>query len=121
MACARAADEKLADRTVVLDLRGSGFIADYLLIASASSPPHCRAVAEAVEETVRARGGVLHHREGDYSSPWLLLDCHSLIVHIFDEPARRHYDLERLWAEAKRVAWAPRTRSRPKAARRIRL
>ena len=115
IACARAADDKLAERTVVLDLTGLGFVSDYILITSASSPPHCRAVAEAVEDALREHGAPLHHREGDHSSPWMLLDCHNLIVHIFDEPTRRHYDLERLWAEAKRVNWKPRAASRRKS------
>ncbi len=115
IACARTADEKQAERSLVLNITGLTSVADYLVITTASSPPHLKAVSEAVEETVRRNGGKLHHREGDYNSKWLLLDCYDLIVHIFDGPTRRYYDLERLWADAKRVPWYSRsTRLRKK-------
>jgi len=109
VACARAADEKKAERTVVLNVTGLTSVTDYLVIATASSRPHLKAVAETIEETVRERGGRLHHREGGYDSPWLLLDCHNVIVHVFDDASRRYYDLERLWGDARRVSWMAKT------------
>ena len=112
IAAARAADEKLAERTVVLDVRGITPVADFMVIATASTGPHLRAVAEAAEEAVARAGGHLHHREGDARSPWILLDAHDVLVHVFDPAARRRYDLERLWADAKRVPWKARATGR---------
>ncbi len=102
---ARVADEKIGKDTKVLDLRGLTFITDYIVITTASSPPHAKAIAEAVERAVREEGGTLHHREGDHQSPWLLLDCHEVIVHVFSAEARSDYDLEQLWADAPRIKW----------------
>jgi len=108
-ACARALDAKVAAEIVVLDLRERTSVTDYAVIATGSSWPHLRALTEAAEEAVDRAGGRLHHREGGPASPWILLDCGSVLVHLFDDAARRHYDLERLWADAPRVRWAPST------------
>ena len=43
------------------------------------------------------------HREGTRSAEWALLDFGSFIVHVFNERARRFYDLERLWRSAPKL------------------
>ena len=42
--------------------------------------------------------------EGYKTAEWILLDYGDFVVHVFDEKARKFYDLERLWRESKRVA-----------------
>ena len=42
--------------------------------------------------------------EGYATGEWVLLDYGDFIVHVFEEKARRFYDLERLWRDASRVA-----------------
>ena len=37
---------------------------------------------------------------------WLLLDYIDVVVHVFGEEEREYYDLERLWSDAPRPAWA---------------
>jgi ribosome-associated protein len=41
--------------------------------------------------------------EGYDQADWILMDYGDFIVHIFSEPARSYYDLERLWRHAKVV------------------
>lgn len=38
-------------------------------------------------------------------SEWILGDYGDIVLHIFTEEARELYDLERLWADAKKVDW----------------
>jgi len=38
-------------------------------------------------------------------SDWILGDYGDIVLHIFTEEARQTYDLERLWADAKKVDW----------------
>ena len=44
--------------------------------------------------------------EGYQNAEWVLMDYGDFLVHIFSEKAREYYDLERLWRDAKAVAWA---------------
>ena len=41
--------------------------------------------------------------EGASEGQWVLLDYQEVIIHIFHEPIRHHYNLEGLWADAPQV------------------
>ena len=106
-AAAEAARDKQAADVVVLDVAALLTITDYFVICSVSSGPQLKAVTEAVEERVRTgldRRPV--RREGDAEGGWLLLDYIDVVVHVFGEEEREYYDLERLWSDAPRPAWA---------------
>lgn len=105
VACARAADEKLAAGTIVIDVRGRTAVCDFIVVATADSQPHLRAVADAMAGAGAEMGARLHHQEGDPGSPWVLLDFGDIVAHVFDGPSRKFYDLERLWADARRISW----------------
>ena len=49
--------------------------------------------------------------EGYQTAEWILIDYGDFVVHVFDEKARRFYDLERLWREARRLDVSPQTGS----------
>ena len=48
----------------------------------------------------------LTHVEGYRSGRWILLDTGDMIVHIFTEEDRSFYDLDNLWCDAGRIAFA---------------
>jgi ribosome-associated protein len=102
---ARAAAEKLAERVVVLDVRDLIVITDYFVIASGSSERQVKAVAEDIERALLSHGAKPVRREGELETHWMLLDFVDIVVHVFAEEERDFYDLERLWADAPRVAW----------------
>ncbi|MCC6348058.1 MAG: ribosome silencing factor [Candidatus Eisenbacteria bacterium] len=102
-AAAGAAVSKKASDLVGLDLSGLDGVADYFLICSAASEPQVRAVAEAVEERLRAIGARPWHVEGREGRRWVLLDYVDLVVHVFHERTREYYLLERLWGDARSV------------------
>ncbi len=41
--------------------------------------------------------------EGLENAEWVLMDYGDLVVHVFSEPARAYYDLDRLWRTAREV------------------
>ena len=113
MIAARAAAEKKATDTVVLDLREIASFTEYFVICTGASTRQVQAISNSVEEELRKAGRRPSHIEGYSSAEWILLDYGDFIVHVFSAASRRFYDLERLWRDAGRVelpADAPRER-----------
>lgn len=100
---AEAAASKKAVDLVGLDLSDLDGVADFFLICSGSSEPQVKAIAEAVEEKLRALGARPWHIEGREGRRWVLLDYVDLVVHVFHEKTREYYLLERLWGDARSV------------------
>ena len=102
--CARWALEKKAHGVTVLHVGTLTPIAEYFLICSGRSVRQTQAIVEHIrtrlkKELKEAPLGVEGEREGC----WILLDCDDVIVHVFDEPTRDVYRLEKLWSDAPRV------------------
>ncbi len=105
VAIAQVADEKKAERVVVLDVRKSSPVADYLVIATALSRPHLQALEDAIEEQLEAGGLRVHHRSRPQTDQWRVIDYGGVLVHLMQEDARELYALERLNEGAKEVEW----------------
>ena len=96
-----AAEDKLAEDTIVLDLRELVDSFDALVVASGRNDRQVRAIAEEVERLVERALGVKPIRvEGWTAAEWIALDYGDVIVHVFHEAAREYYDLEHLWSAA---------------------
>jgi ribosome-associated protein len=98
-----AAREKKAEDILVLDLRGLASFTDYFLICSGGSHRQLVTIADEVEEKLRAAKRKPSHVEGYPKGEWILMDYVDFVVHIFTPQSRAHYDLERLWGDAKRL------------------
>jgi ribosome-associated protein len=99
-----AAQNKKAAGITVLDLSGVGAFTSYFVICTGFSTPQVQAICREVEEQLHKHlGRSPEHREGYASSQWALIDFGSFIVHVFNEQARRYYDLERLWRSAPKL------------------
>ena len=98
-----AADSKQAVNVVVLDLRKSAGFTYFFVIASGTNTRQVRAIADAVVETLAAKGTKPAYVEGYDHSEWILLDYFDFIVHVFGPETRVFYDLERLWGNADRI------------------
>lgn len=94
-----ALDKKAAD-LLVLNLSEISSFTDYFVICSAGSERQAQAIADAIEEKLRARGRRPGSIEGFAASRWILLDYGEVLFHVFLEDARRFYGLERLWGDA---------------------
>jgi ribosome-associated protein len=101
---AEVAKSKKARKVVVLDMREVSGFCDYFVILSATSNRQANAVAAAIEEDL-AKDLIksLSKPTPNDESGWVVLDFVSIIVHIFYEPMREFYSLERLWSDAKKV------------------
>jgi len=96
----RAALDKKATNVVVLDLRGTPAFTDFFVLCSGQSQRQVKAIADSVEEALRAIKIRPAHVEGYDRSEWVLMD---FIVHVFAPQTREFYALERLWGDAERI------------------
>ncbi len=108
LAAARCADELRGQDIVLLDLTSLTSIVDFFVIVTATSNRQMQAIADEVNRTLkRERGNARLNAEGYRTEGnWLLTDYGDVVVHIFTESGRALYDLEQLWADAKRIEWA---------------
>lgn len=94
-----AADRKASD-VVLLAVSRLTTVADYFVICSGGSERQLNAIADGIIEPLKGEGHRLIGREGAAGAHWLLLDFGAVIVHIFADPERQFYQLERLWVDA---------------------
>jgi ribosome-associated protein len=99
----RAALDKKAANVVVLDLRHTPAFTDFFILCSGQSQRQVKAIADGVEEALRAVKIRPAHVEGYDRSEWVLMDFFSFIVHVFSPHTREFYALERLWGDAERI------------------
>ena len=97
-----ALDKKALD-VVVLDLRSTPAFTDFFVLCSGQNQRQVKAIADAVEEALRASKVRPAHVEGYDRAEWVLMDFFTFIVHVFTPQTRAFYALERLWGDAERI------------------
>ena len=100
---AKALDSKKGQDIQVLKTGDLTTLADYFVICTATSTTQIKALADACEKNLKEQGEPPHHVEGHRGGTWVLMDFSAVVVHIFDDEARKFYDLERLWQDAEKM------------------
>jgi ribosome-associated protein len=103
---AKIADEFKGRDTVILDLTGITPLFDFFVITTGSSNRQMHAVAEEVDRALNEAGSERRGIEGYRESQWIVQDYGDIVLHVMTIEAREAYDLEGLWADAKRVEWS---------------
>lgn len=98
-------DNKKANQINVIKIEDISSLADYFVIANGTSSTHVRALADELEEKLKAEDVTPARIEGYRSNSWILLDYSSVVVHVFTQEARDFYDLDRLWADGEKVSF----------------
>lgn len=96
----RLALAKKAFDVRILKLKELSSICDYFVIASGEADVQVKAIARDIYDELAAQGYKPTYREGHREGNWVLLDYIDVVVHIFYEPTRRFYALEKLWGDA---------------------
>jgi ribosome-associated protein len=99
---ARAGLDKKAEDVLVIDVRGLTSYADYFVLMTADSDRQAGAIADAVDEKLKAEGAEKVGVEGYETGRWILVDYGDVVAHVFNRETRGFYDLEGLWADAPR-------------------
>ena len=131
--CCRVLDDKKAGDLAVLDVSAQSSITDYLILATATSEPHLRALRIELEKALDSGEVQIVGTETAQDSGWTVIDAFDVMVHLFLAEARERYGLERLWRDAilipiakvlpqaKKPSPTPRPRSTGSSPRRKRL
>jgi ribosome-associated protein len=88
---------------VVLDVRRMTALFDKVIVVSGDSARQNKALANHVQDKVKALGATVHGVEGTDPGEWVLIDLGSVVVHIMQPAIRQHYNLEELWGDAAAV------------------
>jgi ribosome-associated protein len=93
---------------LVLDVRRMTALFDRVIIVSGESTRQTKALANNLQDKVKALGGTVHGVEGTETGEWVLVDLGAVVVHIMQPAIRQYYNLEELWGGA---AAAPKRRA----------
>jgi len=108
--CRTLAENKKADDILVLDVRKISSVTDYFVIASGSSEPHVRAIADEITSGLLREADTKPRAvDGSLAGGWMAMDFFDVIVHVMRAEIRKHYDLESLWSDAPKVKSRART------------
>ncbi len=102
---ARLCEEFRGRDTIVLDLTAVTPLFDFFVITTCTNPRTMAAIANESRVQMKARGNSVPRAEGEKVSTWLLQDWGDIVAHFMLPEARELYDLEGLWADAKRIDW----------------
>ena len=79
------------------DIRKTSSVADFYVICTGNSEPHLRAISDRLQKDMKDAEIQANAIDGGASSQWIVMDFHSVIVHIMHPDAREYYNLEALW------------------------
>jgi len=103
LCCINAALTRKAHNLVVMKVAEISSFADYFLICSGASDRQVKALCSSIEESLKKAGMAPLGIEGEKHGRWALMDYDDVVIHVFLEPLREFYDIERLWADAPRM------------------
>ena len=106
---AKLADEKKAADITILDVRGLCNFADAFLICTGNNRVHLNAISDAIGTGMKRIQKRPALEDGHRNASWVVMDYGDVIIHIMSPEARSFYRLEKLWGDAKDVAWTPAT------------
>ena len=82
---------------MVYDTAAMPSMFERVVIASGDSTRQVKALADNVQEKLKALGARVYGVEGAKASEWILVDFGDLVVHIMHPTVRSFYNLEEIW------------------------
>jgi ribosome-associated protein len=98
-----ALDAKKAENLHVLNVSDLSSITDYLVLGTATSEPHLRALRVELEKVIDAEKAKILGMDTGQGSGWTVIDAFDVMVHLFTPESRNKYRLELLWKDAQTV------------------
>lgn len=99
----QALDAKKADNIRVLAVGELSSITDYLVVGTATSDPHLRALRVELEKAIDGEGAKILGIDTSKGSGWTVVDAFDVMVHLFTAENREKYRIELLWQDAQPI------------------
>ena len=99
----KALDSKKGKEIRLIRIDKITTLAEYFVICTGTSNTQINALGDEVEKELTEKGEEPLHREGYRGGTWVLLDYGCVVVHVFNDEARKFYSLEHLWADGEPV------------------
>ena len=80
-----------------IDLTNKSSLAASLVIATGTSQRHLQSLTDYLKTHLSQQKQKPIAIEGANGSNWMVLDFGDVIVHLFTEESRAHYNLEKIW------------------------
>jgi ribosome-associated protein len=102
--CFLALEEKKAGDLRVIDVTDLSSITNYLVIGTATSEPHVRALRVELEKALDSVKTHIVGVDTTGESGWAVMDAFDVMVHIFTPETRARYRLEHLWRDGTEIS-----------------
>ena len=86
------------------DVQGKSAVTEFIAIISVKNPNHCRAIVEALSQSIKGiQGDLLNDLfippkvSGTLESGWVILDANSILIHIILSDLREYYAIDQLF------------------------
>ncbi len=99
----QALDAKKTADIQVLDVAALSSITDFLVIGTATSTPHLRALRVELEKVIDAAQAPILGMDTGRESGWTVIDAFDIMIHLLTPENRAKYRLELLWRDARPV------------------
>ena len=96
-------EDKKGNDIRIFDVREQSSVTDYVILVSAISEPHAKALKINLDKMIQEREIAVIGNENESSSGWMVLDAFNFMVHIQTAEMRSFYELEELWKDAVEV------------------
>lgn len=87
----------------LLHVEDQTIIADYFVICNGNTNTQLKSYAGEIEYKMGQCNCPPRTMEGYNEANWIVMDFHSVIVHIFNRDTRTFYNLEKLWESATEI------------------
>ncbi len=104
---ARLLIDRHCDDVVLLDVSTVSQVCDFVLIGTGTSDRQMKSVADELVDLGKEAGLPAFRKSVDTGATWIVSDFITVVAHLFEPQLRAYYDLEDLWADARRVEIEP--------------
>lgn len=100
---ARLLIDRHCDDVLLLDVSTLSQVCDFVLIGTGTSDRQMKSLADELADLGKEAGLPAFRKHVDTGATWIVIDFITVVAHLFEPQLRAYYDLEDLWADARRV------------------